>query len=296
MAAATKFTDRDAVDLWDHWFRWRDPEGRLRDRTIDATWWRVAGAIAGKDAEGVNWAPRYVDAFSHWQLLPDERLLRTAGTGVTPGPPAPPSAVLNVAAFVAVPSAPHAGFDDRRFARVAALAVRLLDDAVLATPGLAPAASGLRIGLIGFSDALRVLGIRYDDARAAEQARAVGKALAVGTLCGATELARERGAIAVNLTQVVARGRARGLPPPLIEDMERHGLRHRDLTAIRRQPRLALLANNASDALDPGPERPGPEESAPEDPGTMASAPTTMAARRAIHAAIQPWIDLPVEV
>lgn len=316
MAAVTRFTDPAAVDIWDHWFRWRDAEGRLRDRTIDATWSRVAEAISG---HGMPWAQRYIDAFSRWQLLPDERLLRTTGTGVKPDPGQPPSAALNVAAFVVAPLTRQARFDDERFARIAALAVHLLDDALLSTPGLAPRGVGLRVGVIGFSDALRLLGIHYDDARAIGQARAVGKALAMGTVRGAIELACERGPIEADLAQLAARCRDRGLPPSLVDDLQRHGVRHADLTAITRHPRLALLANRASDALDPPwPQwQPAlPREFLQQDAGpatmqasavpanavgftatgaTPMTAAAMLASQRSIRAAIQPWIDAPID-
>lgn len=298
MVPGTRFVDPAAVDAWDRWFRWRHA-GSLYDRTIDATWQRVADAIAGHDKHGMSWAHRYVEAFSHWLLLPDERLLRAAGTGVEAGPLVPPSAALNVAAFVVSPQTDQARFDDERFSGVAALAVRLLDDALVATAGTAPSVSALHIGLIGFGDALQMLGIGYDDAHALAQARTVGRALAIGTLRGTTELARERGSIADGTAHLAALCRDRDLPLALVEDAKRQGVRHARLTAIERQPRLALLANNASDALDPS----LPRQRRASAMGTTrrAAAGMTMtvedmmAAQLAIRAAIQPWIDAPID-
>lgn len=299
MVPPTRFTDRAAVDAWDRWFRWRNGDG-LRDRTIDATWWRVADAIAG--AEGAQdrlWAYRYVDAFSRWQLLPDERLLRMAGTGSGVSPFESPRAALNVAGFVTAPLTRRARFDGERFAGIAALAVRLLDDALVTMHGPAPIFSGLRIGLTGLADALHLLGIRYDDPRAADQACAVGTALATGTLRGTTELAHERGPIDARPAHLVALWRDRGVPEALVEAAMRGGVRHARLTAIELQPHLALLANNASDALDPQPLR---HRHARDEIATKAaSAPPTITAEAmvtaqlAIRAAIQPWIDAPIE-
>lgn len=302
MLPTTRFTDRAAVDAWDSWFRWRNAEG-LRDRTIDATWWRVADAIA--DSEGAQdrrWAYRYVDAFSRWQLLPDERLLRMAGTGAGLVPFASPSAALNVAAFVIAPLTPQARFDGERFAGVASLAVRLLDDALVTMHGSAPNFSGLRIGLIGLADALHLLGIRYHDHRAVEQACAVGTALATGTLRGTTELAQERGPIDARPVHLVALWRDRGAPDDLVAAAMHGGVRHTRLTAIGLQPHLALLANNASDALDPPVPRPCRDLAGPGSTTTTttadASPPSATAmvtAQLAIRAAIQPWIDAPIE-
>lgn len=288
MVPTTRFTDPAAVDAWDSWFRWRNDEG-LRDRTIDATWWRVADAIA--PAEGTQerpWAYRYVDAFSRWQLLPDERLLRMAGTGTGLSPFESPCATLNVAAFVIAPLTRQARFDGERFAGVAALAVRLLDDALVTMHGAAPTFSGLRIGLMGLADALHLLGIRYDDTRSADQARAVGIALANGTLRGTTELAHERGPIDAKPAHLVALWRNRGAPDALVEAAMRRGVRHTRLTAIELQPRLALLSNNASDALDPPLAKPA-------SVWLTSTAEATVTAQQAIRAAIQPWIDAPIE-
>lgn len=299
MLPATRFTESAAVNAWDSWFRWRDVEG-LRDRTIDATWLRVADSIAA--AEGIQaqtWAYLYVDAFSHWQLLPDERLLRLAGTGIRLTPFESPCATLNVAAFVIAPLTPQARFDSKRFCSAAALAVRFLDDALVMMHGAAPSFCGLRIGVIGLADALQLLGIRYEDKRAADLACVMGEALANGTLQAATELAQERGPIDAKPAHLLALWRARGTSEALIKDAMRRGVRHTRLTAIEPQPRLALLSNNASDAIDPQPLEnqrmigEGSKTSAQVQPPVTAEA--MMTAQLAIRAAIQPWIDVPID-
>ena len=298
MVPTTRFTDPAAVDAWDHWFRWRHAEG-LRDRTIDATWARVAHAVA--EAMGDRACMRrYVDAFSRWQLLPDERLLRSAGTATNPDPLDSPAATLNVSAFVTAPLTRQAQWDAEGFSRVAALAVRLLDDALVAMHGATPGFRDLRIGVIGFADALGLLGIGYADAEAVELARRVGAALAHGTLRGTVELAHERGAIDRHPVHRVALWRDRGTPAPLIDDALRWGVRHARLSVIERQPRLALLANNASDALDPAPprHRPGSVRTTSSDvPPHSARAPTAdyLAAQLALRSAVQPWIDAPID-
>jgi len=335
----TCFTDPAAVDAWDRWFRWRDARG-TRDRTIDATWWRVARATAAS----AGWAERYADAFSRWQLLPDERLLKSAGTGV----PSPAwdalSATLNVASFVRAPRTPRARFDRESFSGIAGLAVRLLDDALVhaeaadtagvhtsappppaGIPDVASAAPRLHIGVLGLADALHLLGVDYDSPAAAAMAAQVGQALAEGTLAASVELARERGARVVPvLTPLLMRGRV--LPLALARDLQRYGLRHGRLTAIERQPRLALLANRASDALCPSPLRaraqpvsamaawlavgrapldadaacrPGQPEAECTGSERLGSerlgSERLVAAQQALRAAIRPWIDAPID-
>jgi ribonucleoside-diphosphate reductase alpha chain len=293
---ATRFTDPDSVDAWDNWFRWRDADC-LHDRTIDATWWRVASAIAPiPDTKG--WAYRYVEAFSRWQLLPDERLLRLAGTGSGLSSLEAPCAVLNVAAFVIAPHSRQARFDDEHFAGIAALAVRMLDDAVIAMRRLPSQAPSLHIGMIGFADALELLGIAYDDPRAPEIARVIGTALASGTLQGECELIQERGPREAASASLLAVWRDRRSAEELVAAAAMRGVRHRQLTAIESQPRLALLANGASDALDPCPI---PASSTPAHASSGSTradstpAPDRMAAARAsIRSSIQPWIDVPL--
>lgn len=298
MVPTTRFTAPASVDAWDRWFRWRDGD-RLRDRTIDDTWWRVADALAAVDgAQARTWAARYVEAFSRWQLLPDERLLRMAGTDSGLRPFDSPTATLNVAAFVVAPLTRQARFDGERFAGIAALAVRLLDDALVTMHGPEATFADLRIGLIGLADALRLLGVTYDGTGAAEQSRAVGKALAAGTLQGSIELAGERGPIDDSPGQRVACWRGRGIPAALIEDALRRGVRHYRLTEITLQPRLALLSNDASDALDPAlPRRFHGRDEASNDPGASSALGTEamLTAQLVVRAAMQPWIDVPID-
>ena len=100
MFAPTRFTNPDAVEAWDALFRWREG-GRLRDTTVEQTWERVSRAIAR--AEGVSeahWARRFSGEFRQWRLLPDERLLRAAGTPCLERVLPAPAAVVNAAAFV----------------------------------------------------------------------------------------------------------------------------------------------------------------------------------------------------
>jgi ribonucleoside-diphosphate reductase alpha chain len=273
MHPGTHFTAVAAVEGWDAWFRCRDADGQLLDRTIDATWWRVARAIAAIDEpQPEAWARRFVEAFGSWRLLPDERLLRVAGTR-TPLAGEYLEATLNAGAFVL----PRGGLDLERLADTAALAVRLLDDALLA---LAPAGmprDRVGIGLLGVADALRRLGVPYADPQAATVAAKIAAALADGALRGAVELARERGGSLPEAERLQA-WTARGTDPQLVAEAAATGVRFARLTAIAPQPRLACLANLASDALDPD-----------RGPGDA-----DLEAQLRLRVAVQPWIDAPI--
>ncbi|QWP77026.1 hypothetical protein J5226_01060 [Lysobacter sp. K5869] len=282
MTRLTRFTDAHAVDLWDTRFRWRSGE-RLRDRTVDATWQRVAAALGGSGGDGGHWRSRYAAAFGAWQILPDPRLLRRAGTERAVPPLRTPRAALNVGAFVIDAGGARARFDFERFAATAALAVRLLDDAAEAF-GVDHGTLRLEVGLIGVADAFASLGVDYLGGDAPPLAQAIARSLALGALQGASRLARERG----------ARGEGGALAslwvsrelPAALADAASNNHRHARLTRVRPQPSLARLANGASDGIEPAWLRPGSME------GVTPQA--LRAARARIAAAMQAWIDAPI--
>ncbi|KAF1720520.1 hypothetical protein [Pseudoxanthomonas wuyuanensis] len=293
MLPSTLFTDPVAVHAWDAWFRWRDG-GTLHDLTVDATWWRVANALAAVEGTlAPLLAHHLAHAFSRWELLPDERLLRYAGTGAAIDAPGAPSAVLNVGAFVIAPYTPQAYFDRSRFMDTAGLAVRLLDNA---TTLFAPwrQSDSLSVGVIGLANALHGLDIPYRSAEARAHAREVAIALAEGSLRASIALADERGSrlAPCERAQLAERWQRRRMPPLLVEEGIRHGVRHRELTAIGSHPRLAMLANNAADGIDAMRE---PAASAPSLRfGPTDRQQTLQAAQAGLCAAMQPWIDTTV--
>jgi ribonucleoside-diphosphate reductase alpha chain len=244
------FIDLAAVEAWDAWFRWREKTD-LRDVSIEDTWRRVSTALASvePDREPGAWRARFMDAFAAWRLLPDARLLAGAGTGQATCRDGVLHAVLNAAVFA--PSAPAAGasMDLAAFSDCAALAVRALDNAALLEGVAQPR---LRIGLIGVADALALLGLSYDSNAGRAQAAAMARALAEGCLHGSISLAAERGSCGCEAADLaIARARMRGMPEALLCAAARHGVRHLQLTAVTSQPRLALLANDVADAVDP---------------------------------------------
>ncbi len=306
----TDFFDLAAVHAWDLWFRWREGH-RLRDLTIDATWRRVADAVAsaeGDDAE--KWAQRYIDAFSKWQLLPNERLLREAGTEAGRHALVAPQAVLNVAAFIDTQRGGTPRFDSEEFMRISAIAVRFLDDASIAAdkPG---ATGGVQIGLLGIADALARLGASYASDTARDHVRTIASAFAEGCLAGNLALARERGPNSAGSKRLAARLRARGVGRETLAEVHRYGVRYAQLTAIGSNPRVAMLANNATDGLDPQQQHRAPTQFVSDSAITTAT--TAMSARwrdpifdadpvwlaqtaqLELRAAIQPWIDRPID-
>ena len=304
---SSPFSDPAAVAAWDTWFRWRDGS-RLHDLSIEATWLRVARALAAvENSAAARWVQRFVDAQAGWQLMFDEKILASAGTD-RPEWPQAPVAVLNAGRFVSAPFTPEAQFDFAAFGRVAELAVRGLDNALLAQTDRRNPRHEIRVGIIGLGDALLMLEKDYATIEARSVAGEVARTLAEGCLRGSLALARERGTCA-DASKLIQSSHARRMPADLLAEIA-PGLRHSALTAITSQPRLALLANHVSDALDPisgdvartrsrGSAVSHAQRYIADDSNRRAPisqpAQTSAAAQLALRNAMQPWIDAPID-
>lgn len=300
MRSPSPFLTPLAVDTWDADFRWRE-DGRLHDTTIDATWGRVARALT---RGSIDREKELIDAFASWQLLLDERLMARAGTGRSDFGPEPLAAALNMAAFVRNPHSGHASFDDAAFESRAGLAVRVLDEATALDKSLPRA--NLRIGVIGFADAAALIRVTYGEADGCAFARRVSQALWRGCTAESARLLAERGAQSRCDDAWCERSRARGMPAEAIETCRRTGLRHRNVSAITSQKKLASLANCVSDALDPAGMKCGPtmrgnratlganvagEYRLVEKRHVVSPPHPSVPLQLRLRAAMQPWID-----
>jgi ribonucleoside-diphosphate reductase alpha chain len=68
--------------IWDMKYRFRDPSGAA-DADLEATWRRVARALAAPERESQLWAARFEEALSGFKFLPAGRVIAGAGTGRT---------------------------------------------------------------------------------------------------------------------------------------------------------------------------------------------------------------------
>ena len=66
--------------IWDMKYRFRDASGDA-DADLDATWWRVARALAAPERDPELWAGRFHEALSGFKFLPAGRVIAGAGTG-----------------------------------------------------------------------------------------------------------------------------------------------------------------------------------------------------------------------
>ncbi|WP_325279011.1 hypothetical protein [Tahibacter sp.] len=249
-ATQASFVDPAAVEAWDAWFRWREGN-ELRDMTIDTTWSRVTQALCELEPGLPARHEQLVgEAISSWRLLVDARALAGAGRRNFSWPADRFCASINLARFVSLPFTPKAAFQRHALDATVRLAVRLIDNVRLTTPqdGTPP-----RLGVIGLADALAMLGLDYASEHTARAAAQIARDFARAVLDATNELARERGSRADRheVDRAVARADALGEGADLGLRIRRHGLRIGPLTAIDRQPQLALVANNVADAISP---------------------------------------------
>lgn len=251
MNRATEFIDLAAVEAWDTWFRWRE-RNQLRDVSIQDTWARVACVLGGQSASKGNLVQRILEAMEAWKLLPDARIIATAGTTCEVWPDNELAAVLNIARFVRDPGTPGSWMDFVEIEQVASVAVEALDNAVQVAPWRSnETGTHLRIGLVGLADALALMGVPYRGELARSIARDIAKRMALGCLCANLRLAHDRKPrFRVSRQDPLAHG-LREISPTLANEAEIHGLRYASLTAITSQPCLAQLANNVANAIDP---------------------------------------------
>src|SRR5512132_1540070 len=66
--------------IWDMKYRFRDASGDA-DADLDATWWRVARALAAPERDPELWAGRFHEALQGFKFLPAGRVIAGAGTG-----------------------------------------------------------------------------------------------------------------------------------------------------------------------------------------------------------------------
>ena len=168
---------------------------------------------------------------------------------------------IDLTRFVRRPFEADAAFDEEGFARLAQVAVRMLDNVLDATVWPLPqqqdeARRKRRVGLgfTGLGDALVMLGQRYDSAPARELARRIAECLRDAAYEASAELARERGAFPLFNADLYLSGNtfASRLPAALRERIRQQGLRNSHLLSIAPTGTISLaFADNASNGIEP---------------------------------------------
>lgn len=166
---------------------------------------------------------------------------------------------INLTQFVRAPFAPGAALDLDGIGATAATAVRLLDNvydlSLFPLPRQAQTARASRrigLGLTGLADVMAMLGIRYGSEESFELGGKVMREICHSAYRTSIGLAREKGAFPEFAANRYLSGEfIQSLPPELIADIGRHGIRNSHLTAIAPTGTISLLANNVSSGLEP---------------------------------------------
>jgi ribonucleoside-diphosphate reductase alpha chain len=168
---------------------------------------------------------------------------------------------IDLTHFVTAPFEPGARFDDKAFAEVVQVAVRMLDNVLDVTvwplPQQAEEARNKRrvgLGFTGLGDALIMLGLRYDTPEAREMATRISQAMRDAAYLASADLAVERGAFPLFNADLYLSGTsfASRLPGEVKEQIRAKGLRNSHLLSIAPTGTISLaFADNASNGIEP---------------------------------------------
>jgi ribonucleoside-diphosphate reductase alpha chain len=168
---------------------------------------------------------------------------------------------IDLTRFVVDPFEEAARFDEAGFAKLIAVAVRMLDNVLDVTVWPLPqqqleAQNKRRIGLgfTGLGDALIMLNRRYDSDAARDTARRIAELMRDASYEASAALARERGAFALFNPDLYLSGStfAARLPQSIRDRIRAGGLRNSHLLSIAPTGTISLaFADNASNGIEP---------------------------------------------
>lgn len=168
---------------------------------------------------------------------------------------------IDLTRFVRDPFEAKAAFDEAAFAKVAKVAVRMLDNVLDVTVWPLPqqqqeARNKRRVGLgfTGLGDALVMLNLRYDTPEARAMARRISEVMRDAAYEASSDLARERGSFPLFNADLYLTGStfASRLPQPLKDRIRANGLRNSHLLSIAPTGTISLaFADNASNGIEP---------------------------------------------
>ena len=168
---------------------------------------------------------------------------------------------LNLTKFVRDPFTTGASFDLKAITRVAAVAVRMLDNVLDATQWALPrqeweaqAKRRIGLGVTGLGDALIMVGLRYNSEAGRHTAAAIMRAIRDAAYEASVELSREKGAFPLFDADhyLAAPSFASRLPSQLKQAIRLHGVRNSHLLAIAPTGTISLaFADNTSNGIEP---------------------------------------------
>ncbi|RTZ40951.1 adenosylcobalamin-dependent ribonucleoside-diphosphate reductase [Candidimonas sp. SYP-B2681] len=167
---------------------------------------------------------------------------------------------LNFTAYVTAPFTADAAFDFAQMRKATKLAVRMLDNVLIATKWPldeqkreADAKRRLGLGFTGLGDTLIMMGVRYDTQQGRDLAADMAREMRDAAYEASVDLAKERGAFPLlDVEKYLQGGFAARLPEKLKNAIREHGIRNSHLTSIAPTGTISLaFADNASNGIEP---------------------------------------------
>ena len=167
---------------------------------------------------------------------------------------------LNLTTYVKDPFSAEPSFDFEQMEKVAGVAVRMLDNVLMATHWPleaqaieAEAKRRIGLGFTGLGDALIMLGVRYDSDQGRKLAAWIACVLRDASYAASVELAKERGAFPMlDVEKYLQSEFVARLPQALKDDIRKHGIRNSHLTSVAPTGTISLaFADNASNGIEP---------------------------------------------
>ena len=79
----SRFAAPIAEQIWDMKYRFKSADGTALDANVEASWHRIADALADVEADPKAWAPKFYAVLEDFKFLPAGRITAGAGTGRT---------------------------------------------------------------------------------------------------------------------------------------------------------------------------------------------------------------------
>jgi len=166
---------------------------------------------------------------------------------------------INLTQFIQQPFTAEAHLDLSAIGKTVEIAVRLLDNVIDLSHFPLPAqqlqATGSRrigLGMTGLADTLIMLGIKYGEPAAYQQAAQIMQTICHAAYRSSISLAQEKGPFKLFDKQShLQRPFIQSLPEEIQQGIADYGIRNSHLTAIAPTGTISLLANNISSGLEP---------------------------------------------
>ena len=166
---------------------------------------------------------------------------------------------VNLSRLVLAPFSKKARLDTNRLEEVAAVAVRMLDNAIdvsrfplEAQAHEARAKRRIGLGVTGLADALVMCGVRYGSAKAVKLTETWLAAVRRAAYLASADLAKEKGAFPLyDPGAYPQRPMIKALEPAVRQKIAKQGMRNALLTSIAPTGTISLFAGNVSSGIEP---------------------------------------------